>query len=94
VYSSDGYYVIGELRIGVAQVLRTYAFAFIYSAMAAVETWYFWGQLDMFNHPAPVALSLLAGYVCLLGLPFVALTWWRRKAFLAVCAPAPGSENA
>jgi hypothetical protein len=90
IYTSEGYYLIEELPLDSAQVMRTYAFTVLYIAWLILAGWLFVEKIGVFGSgfSSGVVWSLIGAFALLCGAPFMAL-FWRRKVAMQLAASAP-----
>lgn len=80
--------VLGEVPLGYAQVMRTWAFAWMVLALVGTAAWFFFGYLDTLDRSSPAGIALAIALISAVLLPFQLLAVARRRARAAVM-PAP-----
>jgi hypothetical protein len=93
IVSHKGYLEIERLSIRWDQIGGTYLFLFLSGLWAFTSGWFFFGHLDIFEHPHGMYLAPL--WVIIAGLPFFWLWWSRREKYKArygMKAAQPGAH--
>ncbi|BET65435.1 hypothetical protein ASA1KI_03700 [Opitutales bacterium ASA1] len=94
ILSHEGYLEIERLSIRWDQVAGTYLFLFLSALWAFTSGWFFFGHLNIFEHPQGMYLAPL--WVIIAGLPFFWLWWSRKEKYKArygMKAAEPGATD-